>query len=142
MREIAATPAPSGRRRRWFNDDFFDLWVWLEDDGSIWGFQLCYDKSGSERAFTWTVENGHTHARIDDGETIAGRNRAPILVADGLLAVNDVALAFEQRAGAVDREVGDFVLARLDECPADLRAPPEEPPGDGASRLDPPPPLC
>ena len=38
--------------RRWISDDYFDFIVWYETDVQIYGFQLCYDKSGRERALT------------------------------------------------------------------------------------------
>jgi len=31
-------------RRRWFQSQTEDLIVWYADDGSILGFQLCYDR--------------------------------------------------------------------------------------------------
>ncbi len=46
------------RHRRWFADDFFDLIVWYDPDGRLDGFQLCYNKSFDEHAFTWRRDSG------------------------------------------------------------------------------------
>ncbi len=43
---------------RWFSDEYFDLYVWTDPSGTITGFQLCYDKPGKERAFTWFSDSG------------------------------------------------------------------------------------
>ena len=43
-------PVAGDRDRRWIADEYFDLIVWYEDDQTIHGFQLCYDKPGRERA--------------------------------------------------------------------------------------------
>ena len=53
--------------RRWFRDDELDLIVWYGDDGSIEGFQLCYDKLQHERALTsngLAVECGQQIVRV------------------------------------------------------------------------------
>lgn len=44
--------------------EYFELIVWFADDSTIWGFQLCYDRGRSERAFTWTAADGYSHNRI------------------------------------------------------------------------------
>ena len=30
-------------RRRWFRDDYFDIFTWQAANGDVVGFQLCYD---------------------------------------------------------------------------------------------------
>jgi hypothetical protein len=42
-----------GLKRRWYQDDFFDLYTWNSADGTLVSFQLCYDVRGRERALTW-----------------------------------------------------------------------------------------
>ena len=32
--------------RRWYADDYFDLFIWFDDNDKVTGFQLCYDKFG------------------------------------------------------------------------------------------------
>jgi hypothetical protein len=62
-------PVAGDRDRRWIADEYFDLIVWYEDDQTIHGFQLCYDKPGRERALTWTRAGGFQHTAIDSGES-------------------------------------------------------------------------
>ena len=69
--------------RRWFSDDDFDLIVWFDDPATIVAIQLCYDKSSTERAVTWSRQRGHEHFRVDAGEDSPLRNETPLLVADG-----------------------------------------------------------
>lgn len=54
-------------RRRLFTDDDYSLYVWYHE-GVISGFQLCYDKRGSEMAFMWTDAHGYAHYAVDAGE--------------------------------------------------------------------------
>ena len=54
--------------RRWFTDEYFDLIAWYETPAAkdarpgamkeLKGFQLCYDKTGRERALTSTGSTG------------------------------------------------------------------------------------
>jgi hypothetical protein len=61
-------------------DEYFDLIVWYEHDGSVHGFQLCYDKSGRERSLTWTLTHGARHDLIDTGEERPTANHTPTLL--------------------------------------------------------------
>jgi hypothetical protein len=83
---------------RWFTDEHFALVIWDE----IVGFQLCYDKSRSERAITWKAGSGFSHNAVDGGEDRAARYKgSPILVADGV----------------VDAKSSDFIYLKLLEYP-------------------------
>lgn len=53
--------------RRWFQDDYFDLWTWHGEDEGIVAFQLCYDKRQDERALTWREGHGFDHLRVQTG---------------------------------------------------------------------------
>jgi hypothetical protein len=55
-----------GVTRRWFQDDFFDLWTW-ESEGAVVAFQLCYDKRRDERALSWRRDHGFDHLRVRTG---------------------------------------------------------------------------
>jgi hypothetical protein len=71
---------PNDYFRRWFSTAHFDLVVWYKPDDAIYGFQLCYDKDGREKAFTWLEDKGFSHQSIDSGEESPLANRTPILV--------------------------------------------------------------
>jgi hypothetical protein len=60
MKEILGVAADPPARRRWFHDEFFDLFVW-EADGQVTLFQLCYGMDSSERALVWDKARGLFH---------------------------------------------------------------------------------
>ncbi len=120
----------SHRRRRWFCDDYFDLFVWEKPGGLIVEFQLCYDKSVRERVLKWREGTGFAHHRIDSGEDSPAINRSPIMVADGVLSVSTVMDKFEASAGRLDPRVRDFVRQRLRDY-ATHAATPLDKPGSG-----------
>jgi hypothetical protein len=90
--------------------------VWYADDGSIFGFQFCYDKQKSERALTWLPDNGFFHNRVDDGEGPAlTYKRTPVLVADGAFDASAMSLRFLQISQAIPRDIFEFVSSKLRE---------------------------
>ena len=98
-------------RRRWFSDEFFDLIVWFAKGTEIIGFQLCYGRSGDQRAITWKRPSSYFHQRIDDGENRPGKHKAtPILVPDGRFDYNIVAELFRRESNSIDPEISKFVF--------------------------------
>ncbi len=109
VRQIEGDP-----RRRWFDDEYFDLIVWFEKDDSIFGFQLCYDRENMPRALTWTKKNGYKHTGIDNGEYIWGTSKnAPVLVEDGLFDSPSIGKKLEKAAAELPRDIADFVLEKV-----------------------------
>jgi hypothetical protein len=107
---------PGQRRRRWFHSLDEDLIVWYSDDGSLYGFQLCYDKQRSERALTWLPPSGFSHHRVDDGEgPPLTYKRTPILVADGEFDACALAHRFAQVSETLPPEIFEFVSGKLRE---------------------------
>ena len=101
-------------RRRWFADRYFDLIVWIAEDGAIAGFQLCYDKEGDQRALTWKRPGSYTHTGIDDGENRPARfKQTPILVADGAIDHATIAARFRRASPTIDRPIAELVYAKL-----------------------------
>ena len=116
VRQIEGDP-----RRRWFSDDFFDLIVWFAPDGSMHGFQLCYDRDFKPRALTWLKGHGYTHDGIDDGDAPGGMNKSsPILVADGLFDKEDIAAKFETSAAELPDDIRGPVREKIREYKKDL----------------------
>ncbi len=108
------SPDAHGRRRRWFQSSDLDLIVWCAEDGSISGFQLCYDRRRAERALTWIRGEGYSHLRVDDGESEPlAFKRAPILVADGQPDVAAIRARFAAQAAKLPAEVSELVEERL-----------------------------
>ena len=108
-------PVAGDRDRRWIADEYFDLIVWYDDEQTIHGFQLCYDKPGRERALTWTRAGGFQHTAIDSGESRPTVNRTPILIPDGAFPARDVRREFLARGTSLPPELRELVLARIAE---------------------------
>lgn len=53
MREIQGLGDEARLNRRWFHDDYFDLFVWQDAGGAVARFELCYGAGASERALVW-----------------------------------------------------------------------------------------
>jgi hypothetical protein len=102
------------RTRDWYQDDYFDLFVWTDAAGAVVAFQLCYDRLNQERVLAWSRDGGFLHRRVDDGE------QSPILVTDGVFAADEVALEFDRRADALDPSVRAFLLRKITEADAAL----------------------
>jgi hypothetical protein len=109
VRQIEGEP-----RRRWFDDEYFDLIVWLQPGEEIWGFQLCYDREHKPRALTWTKEYGYKHAGIDTGEHVWGTSQcSPVLVEDGLFDTLPIAAKLQAAAGELPPGIAGFVIEKI-----------------------------
>ena len=109
---------PNDYRRRWFNDETFDLIVWFADDNDIVGFELCYRLLGFERALTWMEDRGYRHSDVDTGDNRpASYGMTPILTPDGAFDAPRIADLFKHAAAKLDPEIRQFVLERLDKYP-------------------------
>jgi hypothetical protein len=115
LRELDPTRQVEGERpRRWFASPRADLIVWLEEDGSLNGFQFCYDKDGTEHALTWMERFGYSHMRVDKGRTFEfGGRGTPFLVPDGLLDAPRILALFEAQANSLPEEYRAFVRGKL-----------------------------
>jgi hypothetical protein len=59
-------------RRRWFHDEYFDLFIWQNAAGEIESFQLCYGIDSSERALEWRKNRGFFHDGAKAGSPVPG----------------------------------------------------------------------
>jgi hypothetical protein len=57
LKEIYGVADDPPARRRWFHDDYFDLFVW-QAEGKLTLFQLCYGLDSKERALVWDQQRG------------------------------------------------------------------------------------
>lgn len=117
LKEFENVKQVSGEpRRRWFDDEYFDLIVWFDKNGSVWGFQLCYDRENKPRALTWTRKNGYKHSGIDYGEGMSGGGMAsPVLVTDGLFDTGTIAKRLEAASKDLPLQISLFVLEKVRE---------------------------
>ncbi len=102
-------------KRRWFESDYFDLFIWQDLGGTLVGFQLCYDVELNERALVWSNPQGFYHDGVDHGDRGEGPGQAPILVRDGKFDSGTVVPRFEREAAQIPADVRDFVLAKMRE---------------------------
>jgi len=113
--ELQIRQSQEGRQRRWLSDDYFDLILWYEADGTPYGFQLCYDKPRWERALTWTRTTGFRHEAIDCGGASAFGNVSPTLVPTRTALDPEVREKFIQRSRSAPLEIRRLVLQMLKE---------------------------
>lgn len=102
--------------RRWFFDNDFDLIVWYQPNGSVFGFQLCYDKTSREKALTWTRADGFSHATTDTGEESPWFNRTPVLTTDdGPSNMARLLPSFKKAADGLPLELQKLVAGKIKE---------------------------
>lgn len=102
--------------RRWFQDDYFDLYIWQDATGQPIAFQLCYDRHRSEGSIRWSRAEGYAHARVDAGQRSGGYPMAPILqLSAGPPPYFRVYHRFLDAAKGWDADLSAFVLERLRE---------------------------
>jgi hypothetical protein len=114
FKKVSQQPETPGYRR-WFTDAEMELIVWYSAAGAVRGFQLCYDRNGRERAFTWHVEAGMVHTAVDEGDDSPLRNDSPILVPDGVPRTDRVLSQFKERAAGLEPELVALVTEKLEE---------------------------
>lgn len=128
-----AQDAP-GLKRRWFRDEYFDLYLWEGTGGAIEAFQLCYDRSNRERSLRWSAAKGFLHEGVDRPETKPGRAMTAILVGAGSFPVAAVSRKLLHAAQDLPREMHDFLLGKLAEYAESLARRSPRPPGHAGKR--------
>jgi hypothetical protein len=107
------TQHDAGAHRRWFHDEFFDLYVWENYAGEVQGFQLCYAKADQQRALRWSQERGYNHEGVDSPEDKPGRAMSAIFIADGLFDPDGIGAKFEHESEPLPPRVRNFVLDKI-----------------------------
>jgi hypothetical protein len=116
LREILAVRQDRPElRRRWFQDEFFDLYTWQTHSGAIAGFQLCYDLGGRERALTWRRDGNFSHHRVDHGSGAGGYPATPLLAAERRFPHRYVRTRFTLHAATLDAISRNFILDKMRE---------------------------
>jgi|GEM_PF-296920 len=101
------------RHRRWFQNAFFDLYVWSNDSDELLGFQLCYEKGGDQRALRFSRELGCQHEGVDQPEDKPGRSMSAIFVANGVLDADALCARFTQDAIEIPAPIREYVIEQL-----------------------------
>ena len=102
-----------GTHRRWFHDEFFDLYVWENVAGELQGFQLCYAKADQQRALRWSQERGYNHEGVDSPEDKPGRAMSAIFIADGVFDPDHIAEKFAIESASLPPRVRSFLLEKI-----------------------------
>ena len=107
------------RRRRWFSSTDMDLIVRYDENASIAGFELYYDKNIREHVFIWEADSGFAHLAVDDGEQkpVLDYKEAPILIPDGHVDPKRIRHLFEGSRENLPAEVATLVLRKLAQYP-------------------------
>ena len=99
--------------RRWFQDDYFDLYLWFDPQHSLLAFQLCYARNRAEGAISWNRDAGFAHDKVDSGESATRYSMAPILRADGAPPYFRIYSQFLSASASLPQELRDIVIDRL-----------------------------
>lgn len=112
LREIldVAQDDPSSQRR-WFHDDYFDLFLRLTS-GELAEFELCYGIDSEERALVWDRQRGYFH---DGGTSDSGNFIGARISPGGPLQADPIIARFEQSAGGLPETLRVALMARLRE---------------------------
>lgn len=110
---ISQFGSPVNCRKRWFQDDYFDLFTWQSEQGDIVVFQLCYDRLGKERVIIWDSEQGFAHHCVDDGESSPNKNMTPVFVSMAKFSYDEVVTPFIQESQQIDKAIRCFVTKKL-----------------------------
>ncbi len=97
-------------RRRWFHDDYFDLFV-REAGGELKEFELCYGVASNERALVWSRGRGYFH----DGEAGSGDFIGAGLGSGDPLDADPIIARFERAAAGLPDALRVALNARLRE---------------------------
>jgi hypothetical protein len=99
--------------RRWFQDDYFDLYVWQDHAGEVLRFQLCYERvSRHERALEWQRERGFQHLAVRQRYSGSpGRDQSGDMTLDGVMPY----VALKDRFAAAARSLPPEMLRFIDE---------------------------
>ena len=124
LREVpeVAQDAP-GLTRRWFRDEYFDLYLWEKPGGEMDAFQLCYDRADRERSLRWSAATGFQHEGVNRPETKPGRAMTAILVVEGAMPLAAVSRKFLAAAKELPAATRDFLFERLEEYAGNRRRP-------------------
>ncbi len=97
MKEILGVADEGPAKRRWFHDEYFDLFVWETGD-EVTLFQLCYGADATERALVWDKRRGLFH--------------------DGPATPSDVAARFDDAAAGLPEKIRNEVREKVREFAA------------------------
>jgi hypothetical protein len=99
--------------RRWFVNDYFDVIVWYESAaGDLLGFQLCYNRTVKERAFTWQRNKRSSHY-VSSGSDERGRGwiATAVLHGDAGPVPEDILDRLQTEQGDLDDSLLELIVS-------------------------------
>jgi hypothetical protein len=97
LKEILGVADDPPAKRRWFHDEYFDLFVW-QAGNEVTLFQLCYGPGASERALVWDKARGFFHDGPASGDVVPRfEDAAATLPADLSAAIREKVHEFAGR---------------------------------------------
>ena len=105
------------RVKRWFQDDYFDLFVWQDRAGELVRFQLCYERdTRRERALEWQQGVGFQHLAVRQRYGGSpGRDHSGDMALDGVLPYVALKDRFASAARGLPQEMHRFIEDKLTE---------------------------
>jgi hypothetical protein len=119
LREIRGLEQRSQQRiKHWFQDDYFDLFLWQDHAGTIVEFQLCYRRdTRNERVLDWRRGRGFQHLMPESlhaGDSFL-EDDTWALRYDGAMPYQALTQHFEDAAAGLPAEIARFVRDKIDE---------------------------
>ena len=99
--------------RRWFLNEYFDLIFWYESaQGELTGFQLCYSRNVTERAFSWYRNKRGSHFVSSGADQRGIRSFATaILHGDAGPVPEEVLRRLREEQGELDDDLLELVIS-------------------------------
>jgi hypothetical protein len=106
------------RRKRWFQDDYFDLFLWQDAAGAIVEFQLCYRRdTRNERVLEWRRGRGFQHLkpeRLDAARPFLEDDTWALRL-DGAVPYATLTEKFDAAAQGLPAPIASFLRGKIDE---------------------------
>lgn len=118
LREIRGVEQRDPRlKRRWFQDEYFDLYVWQDNAGDVLRFQLCYERdTRRERALEWNSGRGFQHLSVRQRYGGSpGRDHSGDMALDGVMPYVVLKDRFTAASHSLPSELTRFIEEKLTE---------------------------
>lgn len=101
--------------KHWFQNEYFDLFLWLTVTGQIKSFQLCYNRSQCEAVLVWDNMQGFSFHGVDDGEFSPNKNMTPVFTKPKNKPDPALISRFEHDSAQLAPEIRSFLVHKLSE---------------------------
>lgn len=91
-----------------------DLFIWMDDEDEIVGYQLSYNKPHDEKALVWDREKGFTHLGVDDGARPGKHPGSPLLIKDGVFIPANVVAMIRNDKGDLASWIKNFIISGIE----------------------------